>query len=96
MADVRVSESHQLSPEEAIARVKSFEEMLAKYRVSAVWKGTHADLKGTGVSGTIDVTDSAVNVVVKLGLLARAAGVDPTKLESSIRRRLGESLRGAA
>lgn len=95
MADVRVSEPHALSPDEAARRVKSFEEMLAKYRVKAVWKGHHADLKGTGVSGTIDVTGASVDVVVKLGLLAKAAGVDPARLEASIRRRLSESLRGS-
>lgn len=96
MSEVRVSEPHQLPPDEAIGRIRSFEEMLAKYGVKAVWKGAHADLKGTGVSGSIDVSGASVDVVVKLGLLARAAGVDPARLERSIQRRLGESLRGAA
>lgn len=94
MSELRISEAHQLSPDEARQRVQTFEEMLQKYRVKAVWKGSRADIKGTGVSGNIEVSDSAVNVVLKLGLLARAAGIDPTRLEKSIRRRLGESLRG--
>jgi putative polyhydroxyalkanoate system protein len=92
MSDVKVTSPHSLSPEQAIERIKSFEEMLQKYGVKALWKGTAAELKGTGVSGSINVTNSAVDVVVKLGFLAKAAGVDATKLESSIRRRLTESL----
>jgi putative polyhydroxyalkanoate system protein len=96
MADVRVSEPHALPTDQAVARVKSFEDMLKKYNVKAVWSGTQAELKGTGVSGSIQVTSSAVEVVVKLGLLAKAVGVDPAKLEKSIRRRLGEALRGTA
>jgi putative polyhydroxyalkanoate system protein len=96
MADVHVIEPHTLPPSEAIARVKSFEEMLSKYGVKAVWSGTTAELKGTGVSGSINVTSTAVDITVKLGFLAKTIGVDPVRLESSIRRRLSEGLRGSA
>ena len=88
MATLNISEPHQLSPENAREKIKSFEEMLAKYRVKVKWKGDQADLKGTGVSGTIDVSSSDVKVVLKLGMLAKAAGIDPTRLEASIRKRL--------
>ncbi len=88
MAEVRVTESHNLSPEEAISKIASFEEMLSKYGVKANWSGTKAALKGMGVTGSIDVTSSAATVIVKLGMMARAAGVDPNKLEASIRKRL--------
>ncbi len=88
MAEVRVSEAHSLSPDEAISRIGGFEEMMAKYGVKAKWKGHSAQLKGTGVSGSIDVTGSAVTVVVKLGMMARAVGVDPVRLEASIKKRL--------
>lgn len=96
MSEIRITEPHQLPSDEARRRVASFEALLDKYRVKAVWKGNDADIKGTGVSGSIHVTDAAVNVVVKLGLLARAAGIDASRLEQSIRRRLGESLRSQA
>ncbi len=96
MSDVRVTEAHAMSPEQAVERVKSFEEMLTKYGVKAIWKGTQAELKGTGVSGSINVTGTAVDVVVKLGFLAKTIGVDPVRLEKSIRKRLSESLRGGA
>ncbi len=88
MSDVRVVEPHNCTAEDAIGKVASFEDMLKKYGVKALWKGRHAELKGTGVKGSIDVDDSKVEVVVKLGMLARAAGIDPGRLEGSIRKRL--------
>jgi putative polyhydroxyalkanoate system protein len=88
MADVKVVKSHSLSATEAQQRMASFEETMAKYGVKAKWNGTHADLKGVGVSGSIDVGESDVTVVVKLGMLAKAAGVDPARLEKTISKRL--------
>lgn len=88
MSEVRVSQAHSLSPDEARGRIAEFESMMAKYGVKADWKGNSAKLKGTGVSGSIDVSGSSVDVVVKLGMMARAVGVDPKKLEASIRKRL--------
>lgn len=94
MADVRVTESHDLPADEAIRRLSVFEEMLGKYGVKTKWKGRSAEVKGTGVSGSIDVTDRDATVVVKLGLLARAAGIDPKRLEGSIRKRLRAAFDG--
>lgn len=94
MADVRVSETHELEPPTAIERMKGFEEMLTKYGVKIAWKGDHADLKGVGVSGSIDVTGADVTVFVKLGMLAKAAGVDAQRLERSIQKRLAAALKG--
>jgi len=95
MADVRVTQSHALSLEEAKAKMSDFEDMMKKYGVSAKWAGAHADLKGTGVKGAIDVSDSAVSVELKLGMLAKAAGIDPERLHKSISRRLREAFEQA-
>jgi putative polyhydroxyalkanoate system protein len=92
MGDLNVKESHTLPPSEAVKRVQSFEEMISKYGVTTTWSGQRAKLKGVGVSGSIEVTPSHVCVTLKLGLLARAAGVDPARLERSIRRRLQTAL----
>ena len=81
-----------LSPAEAQQRMQSFEEMLTKYGVKSKWSGNHADLKGVGVSGSIDVSDKDVTVVVKLGMLAKAAGVDADRLGKSIDKRLSSAL----
>jgi len=88
MSDVRVAEPHNTTADDAVGRVGDFEDMLRKYGVKAAWKGNSADLKGTGVKGTIDVTATEVVVELKLGMLARAAGIDPKRLEASIRKRL--------
>lgn len=88
MADVKVVKAHSLSPAEAQQRMQSFEDTMSKYGVKAKWKGNHADLKGVGVSGSIDVSDKDVTVVVKLGMLAKAAGIDADRLGKSIEKRL--------
>ncbi|MCA9546799.1 MAG: polyhydroxyalkanoic acid system family protein [Myxococcales bacterium] len=88
MADVRVTEPHSFSAAEAKAKIGAFEEMLAKYRVKVDWAGNSAKLKGIGVSGDINVTDRDCTVLVSLGRMAKMAGIDPVKLEGSIRKRL--------
>ncbi len=94
MAEVRVSVPHSLPVPQAIEKVKAFEDMVSKFGVSTHWNGHHADLKGAAASGSIDVTPSEAVIVVKLGMFARAAGVDPAKLEGSIRRRLESAFAG--
>ena len=94
MAQVKVTQAHQLSVDEARQRMQGFEDMIKKYGVRTEWKGSKAAIKGTGVSGSIEVGRSKVDVVVKLGMLARAAGVDAKRLEGSIRRRLVEAFEG--
>ena len=88
MAEVKVTESHSIGADEAVKRMASFEEMVSKFGVKIDWSGHHAKVKGLGVSGSIKVTDTDATVVFKLGMMARAAGVDPGRLEGSIRKRL--------
>ena len=91
--EVRVTEPHNLSPDEAIAKISTFEEMFNKYGVSVKWSGHKATLSGP-VSGNVAVSGSDVTVVVVLGMMARAAGVKPDKLEASIRKRLRAAFDG--
>ena len=88
MADINITEAHALGAAEARNKIADFEEMMAKYGVKASWSGNKAKLKGMAAKGSIDITDTAVTVVVKLGMMAKAAGVDPVKLEASIRKRI--------
>ncbi len=88
MAKVSVTQAHSVSPEEARERLAGFGELLGKYGVTIDWKGDRATIKGTSVSGDVLVSPGDVTVNVKLGLMARAAGVDPEKLEGSIAKRL--------
>ncbi len=95
MADIVVKQPHQLSPDEVRDKLTAFEDMMGKYGVKANWKGNHAKLKGTGVSGSIDVSNTDVTVTIKLGMMAKAVGVDPVRLKGSIEKRLGPALAGA-
>jgi putative polyhydroxyalkanoate system protein len=94
MSEIRVSQPHNVSAEEARKKVQEFEAMVQKYGVSSAWAGNQATLKGTGVSGSIDIKPRSVDVVVKLGMMARAFGVDAAKLEASIRKRLKAAFEG--
>ena len=92
MSTVVVKESHSLSPEEAKGRLAAFEEEISsKFGLKTKWAGLRADLKGTGVSGDVNVTDADVTITVKLGLMARAV-VKPDKLKASIEKRLKAAL----
>lgn len=88
MSEIRVSQAHGVGVEAARTKMREFEDMVAKYGVTSSWSGNRATLKGTGVSGSIDVQPNNVEVVVKLGMMAKAFGVDAAKLEASIRKRL--------
>ena len=91
MSKITISQSHTVSIDEAKEKLKSFEETMGKYGVSANWSGNNATLKGMAVSGGIRVTDAVVDIELKLGMMARAAGVDPDRLQASIEKRLKAS-----
>lgn len=94
MSEIRVSQPHNVTAEEARKKVQEFESMVQKYGVSSSWSGNEATLKGTGVSGSIKIAPRSVDVVVKLGMMAKAFGVDPAKLKSSIEKRLKAAFEG--
>ncbi len=96
MSDVVVTQAHNLGVAGAREKVGAFEEMMKKYGVKAEWNGSRAELKGTGVSGDIVVTDTQVKITIKLGMMARAIGVDGDRLKASIEKRLGPALSGEA
>jgi putative polyhydroxyalkanoate system protein len=88
VSTIRVTQAHSLPVEDAKKALGAFEEDLKKYMVKLVWSGPTAEIKGTGVSGDVKVTGSDVTVTVKLGMLAKAAGVKAELLEKSIQKRL--------
>ncbi|MFO0724796.1 MAG: polyhydroxyalkanoic acid system family protein [Myxococcota bacterium] len=92
MSEVRVEEAHKLEVEVAKQKLGTFADEIKKYGMSLSWKGNEADLKGTGASGSVKVSATNVVVVVKLGMLAKAAGVNPDKLKDSISKRLKAAL----
>ena len=88
MTTVRVEQPHTLSTDEAIEGVNQFAKDLTKWGMSLSWNGMKGDLKGTGASGNVSVLADKVVVEVKLGVLAKMAGVDPKRLQGSIEKRL--------
>lgn len=92
MSQIHVQESHNLPVSEARERASSFEDMFSKFGVKPKWSGNSATIKGPGVKGDVQVTDSDVTIDLKLGMLAKAAGIKADKLEASIRKRLRSAL----
>ena len=92
MSKISIQESHNLSQGAAKDKVSVFEDMVSKYGVKVVWSGYNAEIKGMGIGGNIVVTSSDVTVNIKLGMMAKAAGVKAEKLEPSIRKRLVNAL----
>lgn len=92
MSTVSVRQAHQLGAVKAKGALESFAADMQKRGARLEWTGSKAAVKGPGVSGTVDVTEDVVTVDLKLGLLARAAGIDAQKLQGSIARRLESAL----
>ena len=91
MSTIQVVESHQKSIDEIKSGLSQFEEMFSKYGVKMVWNEGEATLTGP-VTGSISITATELKVVIKLGMMAKMVGIDPTRLESSIRKRLRVAL----
>ena len=91
MSKVQVREAHNKSAQEVKAGITEFETMLSKYMVKIDWQGDRATLSGP-VSGSLAITDQDITVEIKLGMMAKMAGIDAQRLESSIRKRLRSAL----
>ena len=94
MSTIKISQPHSLPVDSAREKLAAFEETMSKYGVTAKWSGAQATLKGMAVSGGIDISDSMVDITLKLGMMARAAGVDPVRLQASIEKRLKAAFEG--
>jgi len=88
MGTINIRQEHTLSVDEARGRLAAFEEQMSSYGAKLVWDGPKAEVTGLGVSGSAVITETVVELTLKLGMLARAAGVDEERLRSSIARRL--------
>ena len=91
MSTITVVEQHSKSPDDIKAGLSQFEEMFSKYMVKMEWSGNRASLSGP-VSGSIDIRSQELEVRIKLGMMAKMAGIDPKRLEGSIRKRLRAAL----
>lgn len=90
MSEIKIDRAHNLGLAEARKRVDALGPKLKeKYGVSLEWNGNTANVKGSGVSGTLAVEDAKVAVNVKLGLLLRPlAGKIKEGLEHQVNKAL--------
>ena len=95
MSKIVVREAHSLPISEAKNRVGAFDQYLMKYGAKLDWKSdTAAVIKGMGISGDVKLGSDAVTVTIKLGMMAKAVGVDATRLEGSVCKRLVKAIAG--
>ena len=92
MATIKVHQAHSYPIDEARQRLAPFEADMARFGTKLAWKGAKASVKGTGVSGELVLTASTAELTLKLGMLAKAAGVDARRLQQSIERRFAKAL----
>ncbi len=90
MSEIKIERAHGLGQSEAQRRVTELEPKLKdKYGVKLDWKGSQAQVKGTGVSGTLNVHNDKVAIDIKLGLLLRPmAG----KIREALERQIDKAL----
>jgi hypothetical protein len=96
LPDIRVVESHELPVDDVANRLGGFGDLLGKYGVHLDWRGHRAQVKGVpGVGGHVEIRPAEVEVLVTVSRMVVMLGLDPARLERTIRNRLGEALRGA-
>lgn len=93
MPDIRVVQGHALPVDTVPGRLAAFDALLGKYGVRLEWSGRTAKVRGVpGVGGQIDVKPTEVVVHVALSRMVTMLGLDPKRLEATIRRHLVEAL----
>jgi hypothetical protein len=92
--DIRVVQPHSLPVDQVKSRLGGFSDRLAKYGVRLDWQDKRAQLRGVpGVGGHVEIRPNELEVFVSLSRMVTMMGLDPKKLEGTIRRRLDEALR---
>ncbi len=73
MSDIKMVRRHSLTLKQAKAAAQKAADKLAQeYDLESEWDGDTLRFERSGVSGAMHVTDSEVELTVKLGLLLRA------------------------
>ncbi|PVZ09666.1 MULTISPECIES: polyhydroxyalkanoic acid system family protein [unclassified Pseudomonas] len=70
MSQITVERQHTLGREAARARAgKLVEKLQSKYDMQAEWEGDTVELKRSGITGQVAITDTLVRVEIKLGMM---------------------------
>ncbi len=91
MSTIHVNRNHTLGKERAKKSIEEIaQEMKGRLGISYRWNGDELTFERSGVDGKIAVTDSNVDVVVKLGILASPMqGMVQREIEHYLDRHLG-------
>lgn len=92
MSKIRVEKEHRLARDQVRNALAPLKEFINKYHMKETWSGDICKLDGPGASGEIRIEEQKVVVEIKLGMLAKAAGVKPERVEQSVSKRLDEAL----
>ena len=90
MANIHIKQAHNLSHDEARARVEDIaKDLKKKLDADYAWHGDSLQFKRTGASGSIKLGKGYIDLNIKLGvMLAPMKG----KIESSIRKQMHVAL----
>lgn len=73
MSQIHINREHPFNIEEARERVEVLRGKLKdKLGINSQWQGNELSFKGSGTTGKITVTESDIDVRIKLGLLMGA------------------------
>jgi putative polyhydroxyalkanoate system protein len=90
MSEIRMVRRHSLTLKQAKAAAQKAADKLAQeYELKSEWDGDTLRFERSGVSGEMHVTDSEIDLTVKLGLLLRPF---KAKLEEQIDANLSQAL----
>lgn len=92
MADIKITREHNLGLDKALAHARGLVDGLAeKYGLKTSWSNTGVTVKHglTGITGTLEVTDKTVTVIVELSFLQSAfKGVIESTINSILAKEL--------
>lgn len=75
MSQITVERQHTLGREVARERAgKLVEKLQSKYDMQAEWQGDTVELKRSGITGQVAITDTLVRVDIKLGMMLSMMG----------------------
>jgi len=93
MADIKITREHNLGLDKALASARALVDGLAEqYGLTTYWSDTGVTVKHglTGITGTLEVTDKTVTVIVELSFLQSAfKGVIESTINSVLAKELG-------
>ncbi|WP_297843866.1 polyhydroxyalkanoic acid system family protein [Pseudomonas sp.] len=86
MARINVERAHDLGRDAAKQKAETLVQKLAeKYSLEPKWSGDTVKLAGSGVSGTVSVSDALIKVEVEVGFLMSAfSGTIKSEIEKAL------------